>query len=211
MNAVFKKYLFERHILVSDGMPEENRFEVLFSLAHFFGIRITEGDELVTRDMLVTAGECIGRDIPEPFYRGFPNTVKSLSRDQLLFDQLLHYYVTYGMRDFENPGHSIFEDGFNRTAFNERYTEKAFVCMTLADAEKYLRTCMDDLLASSRPLSKEQSEILNLYIDEYEFCPEAIASKSTATNLLRVRRDLRFADFLALSDVIRLVDDINFF
>ncbi len=211
MNAVFKKFLFERHILVSEGAAEENRFEVLFSLAHFFGIRITEGDELVTRDMLITAGECIGRNIPEPFYRGFPDTVKSLTREQLIFDQLLHYYLTYGMKNFENPGHSIFEENFTRTAFNERYTEKAFVCMSLAEAEKYLRGCIDDLLASSRPLSKEQMELVTLYIEEYGYFPEGIAAKSTTTTLLRVRRDLRFVDFLNLSDVIRLVDDINFY
>lgn len=211
MNAVFKKFLFERHILVSEGAVEENRFEVLFSLAHFFGIRVTEGDEYVTRDMLVTAGECIGRNIPEPFYRGFPETVKRLTKEQLLFDQLLHYYLTYGMKNFENPGHSIFEEDFTRVAFNERYTEKTFVCLSLSDAEKYLRGCIDDLLASSRPLSKEQMEILSLYLDEYGFFPEAIASKSTATTLLRKKRDVRFVDFLALSDVIRLVDDMCFF
>lgn len=211
MNAVFKKFLFERHILVSDGTAEENRFEVLFSLAHFFGIRVTEGEELVTRDMLITAGECIGRNIPEPFYRGFPNTVRRLTTEEYLFDQLLHYFITYGMRDFENPGHSIFEENFTRIAFNERYTEKAFVCMSVEDAEKYLRGCIDDLFASSRPLSKEQQELVLLYVSEYGYFPEAIASKATATTLLRQTRDLRFVDYLALSDVVRLVDDINFF
>ena len=211
MNAVFKRFLFERHILVSDGAVEENRFEVLFSLGRLFGIRVTEGEEYVTRDMLLTAGECIGINVPEPFYRGFPESVRELTREQLLFDQLLHYYLTYGMRNFEHPGHSVFEDDFTRLAFNERYTEKAFVCLPIAEAKKYLRTCIDDLLASSRPLSKEQLEILSLYIDEYGFFPETIAAKSTATALLREKRDVRFADFLALSDVIRLVDDINFF
>ena len=211
MNAVFKRFLFERHILVSGGNAEENRFEVLFSFARLFGIRITEGEEYVTRDMLLTAGECIGINVPEPFYRGFPDTVKELTTEQLLFDQLLHYYLTYGMKQFENPGHSIFEKEFTRLAFNERYIEKEFVCLPVAEAEKYLRTCIDDLLSSSRPLSREQLEILSLYIDEYGFFPESIAAKSTATALLREKRDVRFADFLSLSDVIRLVDDINFF
>ena len=212
MNAVFKRYLFDRHILVSDGVAEENRFEVLFSLAHFFGINVKKGQELVTRDMLITAGECIGHNVPEPFYRGFPTTVRSLTEEQLLFDQLLHYFINYGLGDFSETGHSVFEsEDFTRIAFNERVQMKDFVCMSNEEAEVYLRGCIDDLFASSRPLSQEQNELVCAYVTEYNYVPDRIASKSTAVRILRALRDTRFAKFLYLSDVIKLVDEINFF
>ena len=212
MNAIFKRYLFERHILVSEGVAEENCFEVLFSLAHFFGINVKKGHELVSRDMLITAGECLGHDVPEPFYRGFPTTVRSLTKEQLLFDQLLHYFINYGMGDFSETGHSVFEaEDFTRLAFNERVRVKDFVCLGSEEAEEYLRGCIDDLFASSRPLSKEQAELVTAYVTEYNYIPERIASKSTAVRILRTLRDTRFAKFLYLSDVIKLVDEINFY
>lgn len=210
MNPILKRYLFEKHILVADGEKGENTFEVLFSLAWFYGIRVTEGEELVTRDMLLTAGEYLGRDIPEPFYRGFPATVRSLSKEQLLFDQILHYFITYGMRDFENPGHSIFEEGFTRLAFKEGVEEKRFVCLSVADAELRLRGYIDDMLCASRPLSKSAFEVLLTYITEYSYLPERCTSKDTATRLLIATRNPKFVKFLYLSDIIRVVDTLNF-
>ena len=48
MKDIFKEYLFEKHILVSDGDKEEKHpFESLFSLANLFNIRNTEGEALV--------------------------------------------------------------------------------------------------------------------------------------------------------------------
>ena len=48
MKEIYKDYLFEKHILVSDGETEEKHvFETLFAMAHFFGVKITKGRELV--------------------------------------------------------------------------------------------------------------------------------------------------------------------
>ena len=48
MKEIYKEYLFEKHILVSDGETEEKHvFETLFAMAHFFGVKITKGRELV--------------------------------------------------------------------------------------------------------------------------------------------------------------------
>ena len=44
MKEIYKDYLFEKHILVSDGETEEKHvFETLFAMAHFFGVKITKG------------------------------------------------------------------------------------------------------------------------------------------------------------------------
>ena len=210
MNIVFKRYLFEKHVLVSDCTPEENRFEVLFTLAHFYGIRITKGEELLTRDMIVTAGQYLGRNIPAPFYRAFPASVKSLTTEQLLFDQLLHYFVTYGMKDFSEAGHSVFEENFERIAFHERVVPIDFIVVTEAEAEGILRGLINDLFSSSRPLSIPAFNLVNEYVNVYGYVPDTCASKDTATALLVETGNLGFSKFLALSDVVRAVEYINF-
>ena len=44
MKEIYKDYLFEKHILVSDGEKEEKHvFETLFAMAHFFGIKNYKG------------------------------------------------------------------------------------------------------------------------------------------------------------------------
>ena len=151
MKELFKDYLFQKHILVSETGDEKNAFEVVFSLANLFGIRIVSGEKLAETDMISYVSEQLGEDVPEPFYRGFPESVRALTEEQLAFDQLLHYFITYGMGDFSEAGHSIFEENFERTAFKENITIKEFSILTEADAEKKLEQTVSDLLAGTRP------------------------------------------------------------
>lgn len=118
MKEIYKDYLFEKHILVSDGEKEEKHvFETLFAMAHFFGVKITKGRELVHCGMVKELSKRFGENVPKPFYRGFPQSVRNLSTEELLFDQLAHYFNTYGLGNFEEPGHSMFEKDFERAAF----------------------------------------------------------------------------------------------
>ena len=95
MKEIYKDYLFEKHILVSEGMAEEKHvFETLFAMAHFFGVKITKGRELVRCEMVKELSKRFGENVPEPFYRGFPQSVRDLSAEELLFDQLIHYFNT---------------------------------------------------------------------------------------------------------------------
>ena len=104
MKEIYKDYLFEKHILVSEGMTEEKHvFETLFAMAHFFGVKITKGRELVHCGMGRTLKK-IGENVPEPFYREFPQSVRNLSAEELLVDQLIHYFNTYGLGNFDEAG-----------------------------------------------------------------------------------------------------------
>ena len=91
MKEIYKDYLFEKHILVSDEETEEKHvFETLFAMAHFFGVKITKGRELVHCGMVKELSKRFGENVPKPFYRGFPQSVRNLSTEELLFDQLAH-------------------------------------------------------------------------------------------------------------------------
>ena len=132
MKNIYKDYLFEKHLLVSEGNADnaENQFETLFALANLFNIRITEGEKLVQEHMIKYVASQLGENVPEPFYRGFPQSVRELSSDQLLFDQMVHYAVTYGFGNFSEAGHSLFEENFERTAFKENAEIKEFRIIT---------------------------------------------------------------------------------
>ena len=212
MKNIYKSFLFEKHLFVSEGDPEQedSRFETLFSLANLFGIRIVAGAELVRSYMIRFAAQELGENVPRPFYRGFPESVRSLSADQLLFDQLVHYTVTYGFGDFSHRGHSLFEEDFERAAFKENTEKKEFSVIPAEEAYPVLAEMVCNLLSGTRPLSDRQYELVKTFIQDFDPDIPEIASRNTAVKLLMDTRDLRHTDHILLSDVIRLVDELNY-
>lgn len=211
MKEIYKEYLFEKHILVNDGETEEKYvFETLFAMAHFFGVKITKGKELVRCGMVKELSKRLGENVPEPFYRGFPQSVRNLSAEELLFDQLIHYFNTYGLGNFDEPGHSVFEKDFERAAFQEDTEAQEFMIQTEEEAEDTIRTMVNDLLSGSRPLNERQYKLALTFIRDYiENIPD-IASKNTRMRLLIDTKNLSLADSLNLSDVMKLVDELNY-
>ena len=215
MELIFKEYLFQKHFLVHEetGEAQENEayvFETLFSLANLLNVSITDGKELAQKDMIEFASKMIGRIVPKPFYEGFPQTVRELSPDQLLFDQIVHYTMTYGFGNFSEAGHSLFEENFQRMAFKENCEIKEFAIITEEEAVKRLTGYAENLLASSRPLNDNQFHMICAFIRTYGYKVEQCASKNTIVKLMADLRDLRFARFLNLSDVIKVLDEISF-
>lgn len=211
MKKIYKDCLFERKILVSDGAEiEEHLFEVLFSMASLFNIRIVSGGELVSSGMINYISEQLGENVPEPFYRGFPQSVKELSPDQLLFDQLFHYFITYGIGYFEEQGRSVLESIPERSVFKEDTAVKEFSVVTEERAMELIHGIIDGLLMSTRPLSDTQYALILEYVRDYGCGFEKCASKNTAIRLLSDTRSLAFVRFISMSDVIKLVDEINY-
>ncbi|MCR5094687.1 MAG: hypothetical protein K6B72_12025, partial [Lachnospiraceae bacterium] len=75
---------------------------------------------------------------------------------------------------------------------------------------RVLGELVNGLLASSRPLSREQYHLVYRFYNDYHPKINAVASKNTCVKLLIDTRDLTFADFLALPDVIRLVEELSY-
>lgn len=211
MHEIYKDYLFEKHILVSNGnLEDKNAFEVLFALAHFFGVKIIKGGKLANYEMIGDLSKRFGENVPEPFYKGFPGSVRELTTEELLFDQLLHYSVTYGLGDFEETGHSVFEKDFERIAFREDAEVKEFVVQTEEKAEETVQTIVNDLLAGSRPLSERQYALALAYILDHDEVVPDIVSKNTLVRLLIDTKRLSLADKMNLPDVMKVVDELNY-
>ena len=206
-----KEFLFTKHILVNEtGSNREACFPTLFALAGTMGIRITEGADLAVPEMIRFAAEQIGQYIPEPFYRGFPESVRKLSPEERLYDQLASYALTYGLNDFSQARHSLFEEPFERIAFQEDAEMTEFRILEEEAAVRELDAMADSLLASSRQLSTWQLDMLCDVIREYGKKADRCGSKDTASKLLIRFRDPYYASFLRLPDVIRLVENMNY-
>ena len=212
LDPIYQEALFAKHILVNHAGKQQDPFETLFSLANLFNIRITSGQELATKDMIHTAGLYLGRSVPTAFYQGFPRSVRELTPEALLFDQLFHYWNAAMRGELSEAGQSLFEEQFHRIAFREKTEIKDFVIVTEAEAWNMVETMVEDMLSSTRPLSESQFDLVREYVVENWYEPSNCASKDTAVKLLLQTRDRDpyFARFLELSDVIRIVDTINF-
>ena len=212
MKGIYKEFLFNKHILVSEGQVDpQYAFSTLVALANKFAIRITKGHVNATLDMVRTAADILGEYVPEPFYRGFPQTVRELTSDQLLYDQLLHYTYTYGLGWFEDPGHSVFEENFERMSFIEQVTPKDFTILTENEAVLALTEYINGYMTSSRPLSQDAYMLVKEAITDYDIKIDNITCKQTAVKLLYDFKNVpKFAKFINLSDVIKLVEYINY-
>lgn len=213
MKDLFKEYLFNKHILVGEEVQtEENAFNALVAFKNKLGIKITKGDKYASVKLLEFAADRLGEYIPQPFYRSFPESVKELTKDQLLFDQLFHYYKTYWMGNFDEVGHSVFEENFERLAFNEYVTPKEFMILSEDDAERVLKYSVGELLSSTRPLSDSDYTVVLEIVKDYKVSMmSSIPCKQTVVKLLYDTLDVNcYAKHLQLSDIIKLVDYINY-
>ena len=214
MRDIFKDLLFNHRILVCEEKESLNEaFAARYILSSAYGLRIVSGQELVTKDMVEYTAHKLGEMVPEPFYRGFPESVRSLSSEALIFDQLLHYAITYGTGDFSEAGHSVLEDQdefINRTSFNEKTDIKDFTVLCEKDAVNKLKEFADDIFKSTRPISIDQYAFVCECIDTFDWTPRFCASKNLAIKLLMRYRNLSYAIFIKLPDVVKLVDEINY-
>lgn len=211
MQALFKEYLFTKNILVFEGQEKSpDAASTLISLYALFNIRITQGAELAQPEMIHLADDQLGSHVPAPFYQGFPQSVRNLSKEEKLFDQLLHYTVTYGFGCFSQPGHSLLEEAVRRSIFAQLTEEKYVTIVPQEQAVQILKGYVKNLLAGTRPLSDSQYEMVKEYLLTYQPALSHCASKNTAVRLLLDTRDPAYARFLSMSDVIRLVEELNY-
>lgn len=214
MKDIFLKHLFEKHIFVETvgeaDINNQSAFETVFSLAKMFQIKVVSGGDMAEIGMIKLASEMLGTKVPAPFYEGFPRSVRSLSEDELLFDQLLSYAKTYGIGDFSSPVHSELEDYIERNSFNEKVPAKEFIIVSETAAKERLREDIEDLLRTTRPLAEDKFELLVSYIKEYDYTITFCESKNTVIRLIATLGDETLSDYIVMSDVIKLLEEISY-
>lgn len=219
MKELYKDLLFSKHILVCESSESdrffgsaEDCFNVAMTLAGKFAIRVKKNVMSATIDMIKVAERNLGYYVPDPFYRNFPDSVRSMTPDALLYDQLLHYTHTYGLGWWENPGHSLLEKDVMERVVNEHSEPKDFDILSETEATKVLKDCLKDFLSSSRPLSRGTMDyIIEGWKDFHrDIIPEKIPCKETIVELLYTFKDPGFCRYLKLSDTIKLLNYIQY-
>lgn len=220
MKKIYLEKLASKHILVKqrtdkDLKPEEI-YPLLYSFADYFGVKITKGYGNLSIEMIDILEETFGDSVPLPFYRGFPNSVRELSPNELLFDQLTHYMATYGMGFWSDDRfkHSRLEadKDLERAVFSEHTELREFEAVTEDEAESMLVTFIEPLFKSSRPLSASEFTLALTFAEDHPgYKPSACASKDTAVKFLLATRDVStWGEYLELHDVIKVVDELQF-
>ena len=202
MKEIYKNYLFTKHILVSDNPEGEYQFETLCAIASKFGICVRQGKELASESLIRYISKQLDISVPEPFYRGFPRTVRTLSKDELLFDQMLHYATDSGFN------HSVLEEYIGRDIFKEHTEVKYFDILSEKDAENMLYKIIQDMVSSTRPLNDTQYDVVKEFVCDYTMISPA--SKNLTVRLLVDTRNTEFVKFLKLPDVIKVVSELNY-
>ena len=165
IEKVFKEILFEKHILVNDSYSfEDNKAETLLTLSGIFNIRIRKGQGLVHHDMISFIAEMLGEYVPEPFYKTFPRGVRDLTSTELIYDQIINYFITYDLGDKSVARRSVMEPELEREAFREAGTIKDFEIVVPKEALRRVGDIVSDLLAGTRPLSDKQFDVVVRYI-----------------------------------------------
>ena len=205
LKELYRKYLFAHNYLV--GEETENYKDAMYynyALASMFGIKVTAGIFNVNKQCIEDASIFIGKNMPEAFYKGFPQSVLKLTPIELLVDQLISYLDTYGLDNWDAAQHSRFEENLERVAFHERTEIKKFECVTEESAVQLLADYVEDLLQATRPLNKDMYLFVTSYIADYNYKVKNIRSKNTAIKLLIDTRDTQYAKFIGLNDVLKV-------
>lgn len=209
MNFTLRGFLFEKAILVSDA-PGEHPAATLVALAKAFDIRIKAGHELASESLISFVADMLGQYVPEPFYRNFPDSVRKMNIDQRLFDQLVHYTLTYGFGQTDEAGHSLFERDLDRLVFTGEGTPRDFTILNEEEAVAALTGIMDDMLLGTRPLAEDAFEALLSFICDHGYKVKHCSSKDTLCRLIAATGRIDYAEELWLSDVIKLLERIQF-
>ena len=217
MVSYFKYYLFKRNILVRDStdtdiLDDEDTSLWCSALMLKFGYNVVSGKKNMTSKVFAYVGNMLNVNIPAPFYHGFPESVKELTDDEILFDRLLSYYKTYGLNDFSEPVHSVLEDNpVERVALLKSLRTVNVEVVNEEQAEAKLNTIVINILKQSRPLSNDDFNFVLDYMKNYSFVmPEKIGSKDTVIKLLVNFREPEYAKYLTLKQFPDFVEELNF-
>lgn len=207
----YRKYLFAHNYLV--GEKTENYKDAIYynyALAAQLGIKVEKGELYVNKQCLEDASNFIGKNIPEAFYRGFPQSVLKLTPVELLVDQLVSYLDTYGLGNWDKAQHSRLEEDLERVAFHEWTEIKKFECITEESAVQLLAGYVEDLLQATRPLNNDMYSFVTSYIADYNYKVQNIRSKNTAIRLLIDTKDTYYAKFIGLADVLKVAETLQY-
>lgn len=197
-----KIMLLNKGILVGKKNDDWKKNNAIINLA--LNIRVEEGEELLTEENVFEVERLFGcGQVTEPFYRGFPASVKRIGLEEKLIDQILHYWGIVDSSIFETEEDTI------RTVFTEHCSKKVFEVVTEEDAEKRILTIFKDYANSTREWSANVEEFMIEQMIEMDLpLYQVVGAKNAITSqykLYSAGKENKIS--YKLKDIIKLIDN----
>lgn len=197
-----QKILVTRHFLQA-GIIEKgdntSAYLNAFLLANF-GI-VVDKPQLLTKSMVEYIQELYKLNVPEGFYKN-PQDTKYYSRDELLIEQLVSYFlVETGTGIYDRV--EIFEKDLPEYKVGDEIKLREFKILSNAEADAVLSDIAKAYCDYTRPFSLEELEEFKVLF-EHGYVPSTaeISCKDNIFTLLPY--DIKFAAFLDKKDIVKL-------
>lgn len=220
---VIEDALFRHGYLVAGDVEDKNEaYSVLIALKGLFGIETSGPVAYLTPDAIRIAERNLGGQVPEPFYTGFPQSVRNLAPNVYSMDQALHYLMTYDMGILdERSAHSLFETKVMRDALGLAAGVRPMTVVSKDEAHALVANWVSDTLASKRPSSAETIALVYAHIEiTPDFKMPKVASKATLVQLTEILKNnpkhlaalldqFMLTDILSLAKWLSYIQDCN--
>lgn len=202
LNQNLIKMLVLRHYLVSSGEGQD-KTKIAYLNAYLlcnFGI-VVDKPQLLTKEMVEAIGEIYRLNIPSSFYAN-PQDTKYFSRDELLVEQLVSYFlVETGTGIYDRV--EIFEKDLPEYKVGDEIKLRNFEILDEPQAMEALMGIAESLCNYTRPFSlEEMDDFKALYANGYVREDANIACKDNIINMLDF--DINLAKFLDKKDLVKL-------
>ena len=206
MHKIFHKLFFSNSILIENGEGWDT-FDSRFILANRFNIRITEGKRYINENIVAFVCEMMA----EEQLKGTRDI--QLQADKFSTSVLPHNGTAKedecGDDNTTDDAVTSFIDEIHESALNKNAGVKNFVIISEEEAEARLREKVEELLNDGREYNKFKYAVLKEYVTEYGNGIDCRVDKDTVIKLLIETRNVAFAKFLKLGDVVEFVYKLN--
>lgn len=199
-----KKMLMNKGILVGKKNDDWKKNNAIINAT--LNIKVEKGEELLTEENVYEVSQMMGYDVvSEPFYRGFPKSVKKYN-DELWIDQILHYWGIIDNSIFET------EEDVMRTVFAEHCSTKVFEVLDEVDAFNKINEIFKAYSGSTREWPADVEEFMleqiTLLNNEYNCDKFSIAGAKNAVvaQFKLYEAGEKATISYSLKDIIKLVE-----
>jgi hypothetical protein len=201
INHVLKNSLCTRHYLIENNEIVNDSVSNAYLNAYLlsnFGI-VVDKPKSLTKDMVRLVSDLFHLNIPKSFYTN-PQDTKYFSREELLIEQFVAYFVGYGT---ETGRIELFAKDLPEYAVGDELKLRTFKIVSEAEAWSILIDIMNSYCAYTRPFSVDElMEFCELYEAGFYTTGTEIKCKDNIFRLLET--DESFARFLDKKDIVKL-------
>lgn len=187
-------------MLIANG-EAQNSFDSRFTLASRFNIRITEGKEYASDNVIAFVLEMMQENAEKCIRRNV--------KDNICDVENIRQISRYTEENTVSDAVSSLIDEIHESALDKDREVLDFVIISEDEAKERLRGVVEELLSDYGQYNKFRYSVLKEYVTEFGNGIDCYVDKDTVIKLLIETRNVAFAKFLKVSDVVDFVYRFN--